>query len=299
MAGLLEKVAAVSLAKPVVVVIDVGGGEKLISKKTADLVLTRALLTDALLDELSQTPNVELVAGSAVVSLTRRKADEEAETLAAKALAPLMVQLDSGRALLASHVIGADGKRSCVRNSARALSRTQSHGSVAFAWEEHEEVAWSVYIEVHTLPARFRRDAALVFRSSFATGTMIATATPVPGGRYATHVILYDAVLAEHPWLRPADTVPSMAAAQSGPADPGWRRNFSALLRLHIPEYAQAIGGANPDGETLRGAIINRRSSWIEITSGRYDALDGQVCGQALLCKSSWLPPTSLAAARL
>ena len=92
------KVAAVSLAKPVVVVIDVVGGEKLISKKTADLVLTRALLTDALLDELSQTPNVELVAGSAVVSLTRRKADEEAETLAAKALAPLMVQLASGRA---------------------------------------------------------------------------------------------------------------------------------------------------------------------------------------------------------
>lgn len=275
--------AAVSRVNSVVILVGADGSEKLINKRTADIVVARATLIMVLLDEVRQTPNVELVTGNAIIGLSRLEASKQGEAPVAEAPAPLVVRLESGRLLHASHVVGADGKHSCVRSAARALSLIEGRGPVPFAWEEHEEVAWGIYIEVEALPTRFRRDATFVFRSAFSMGTMLATATPLPGGRCATYVILYDEILAEHPWMRPTATAGGEASSNAahdhdgGPTDPTWRRNFSTLLRVHMPEYAQAIGGADVDGEALRGAVINRRASWIEITSGRYDALDGQV----------------------
>ena len=43
--------------------------------------------------------------------------------------------------------IGADGKRSCVRQAAKTLSLTEGR-PISFTWEEREENSWGVYIEV-------------------------------------------------------------------------------------------------------------------------------------------------------
>lgn len=135
-AGLLEQVAAVSLFKSSVITVGVNGSEKVIQKAAIDLAVTRTALTKVLLDELVQIPNVELITGATVVGISRP---------AAKHL--LEVQLDSGRRLLTSHVVGADGKRSCVRQAAKSLSIIEGRPN-SFTWEEREENSWGVYIEV-------------------------------------------------------------------------------------------------------------------------------------------------------
>ena len=91
---------------------------------------------------------------------------------------------------------------------------------------------------------------------------MLAIATPLPGGRCSSFVVLYDPVLKECPWLKPPEESGDEVRLQAArPADAGWRKNFSELLRTRMPEFAEAIGGGDPESEAIQGAVINRHGA--------------------------------------
>ena len=91
--------------------------------------------------------------------------------------------------------------------------------------------------------------------------------------------VVYEGAAARHPCLAPQDDAPATdeywGSAQA--RDGGWRAAFAAVLAQELPQYCAAVGGADPDGAAVRGAAVGRRVTWIDLTSGRYDALGGRV----------------------
>ena len=228
--------------------------------------------------------------------------------------------------LIASHLVIADGKRSCLRRSAASYAHA---AGVAFGepypkpfeWEEHVEPSWGVFLDVPLTPKAWRTDATTVFQSKDHGYALYAIAAPLPNGRCSAVLVAYESILDTYPWLAPPDhpdafkppppppteresgSLGGSATGSSlpptgygainrreraevlmggvwgggGPSDAIFRRQLAAMLADQMPAFAVEISGGDPEGVAVRGARVRRRTSWIELTSGRYETMHGAI----------------------
>jgi hypothetical protein len=122
-----------------------------------------------------------------------------------------------------------------------------------------------------SVPAGWRTDGTNVIKPSEECMFYIIAA-PIPTGELSISMVCYDETLERYPWLAPPEDVTSHGNG-------GWEDEYSAMprtaasnvelaeklanmLQEELPFFLAAVGR-----ETLETARINRRTSWLEMTS--------------------------------
>ena len=253
--GCLQSATAAGIERKFVYFFDgKTGNMKTIPKSSSGLGFTRPLLVECLEKEAFKCPEVTLMRGVGVSSVSRK--DEG-----------VLVHLEDGTSLSATHIIGADGKWSKVRQSIPSLnSRAKMITSPS----------WGVGAISSTLPKGFKTDGTYVINPPKECMFYII-ASPLPSEGMSISMVCYDETLEKYPWLAPADSM------KLG----GWEDEYSALpegmkskseLSQHledlfkdtVPYFYDIL-----DKDTFSTARINRRVTWLE--NSTYSTDDGRI----------------------
>jgi kynurenine 3-monooxygenase len=250
-AGAMESARNKGMARRCNIFYDTNGNSKVISKEYEDsLGFSRPLLAECLEEITSHQPTVTIRRGFGVTGVARANDGM------------LEVALDDGSCVRATHVIGADGKWSVVRASFPELD---SQATI------RTEPSFGVHMMAPSVPAGWRTDGTNVIKPSEECMFYIIAA-PIPTGELSISMVCYDETLERYPWLAPPG---DMTLYGNG----GWEDEYSAmpktagsnvdlaeklanLFETELPFFLAAVGR-----ETLETARINRRTSWLEMTS--------------------------------
>jgi len=268
-AGCLEAAADAGIERRFIYFYDASSGDvKAMPKEVPGIGFTRPLLVQVLEQVAVKCPGVTLKRGAGVSHVTKKN-----KTC-------LEVTLEDGSVLSASHVIGADGKWSNVRESFQELSSQ-------FTMETCP--SFGVQMNLSTVPASFKSDGTYVIKPSSADSKFYVIVAPRPETDQGLSIamVLYDQTLEKYPWLAPpAD----MKIGDYGKG--GWKDEYSALpgtlkaeenlsdnLRKLFQEELPAFYNAIKDDEIFQTARINRRITWLKMNAegGSYSTQDGMV----------------------
>lgn len=230
------------------------GQSKAMPKKSPGIGFTRPLIVECLEKIALECPRVTLKRGVGVSSVSQN--DESG----------LQAHLEDGTIISATHIIGADGKWSKVRQSSPSLnSQAKMITSPSFG----------VHLDSSTVPKGFKTDGTYVIQPKNKEKCMFyIIASPRPSGGYSISMVCYDETLERYPWLTPpADMKPGDYGKS------GWEDDYSAMpesmksgsdLSQHlqtlfleeIPEFYERL-----DKETFLSARVNRRTTWLQMTA--------------------------------
>lgn len=255
------------------------GETKAIPKKIPGIGFTRPLLVQVLEKiSLENHPGVTLKRGTGVSHVT--KGDTNEGLLGGGG--SLQVHLEDGTVIPATHVIGADGKWSKVRQSFPSLN---SQGTMITC------PSYGVHMNCPIVPDGWKTDGTYVIRPISNDGTfyMIISPRPKEAG-LSIGMVCFDEILEKYPWLSPPDDMKIGDYGKGG----GWNDEYSALpdsmksdvtlsdhlealFQKEIPAFYEKIGK-----ETLQTARINRRVTWLQMTGEEgmdvtYTTEDGNV----------------------
>jgi len=268
-AGCLEEAVEASIERRFVYFYDAASGDvKAMPKQSLGLGFTRPLLVQVLEKVASECPRVTLKRGSGVSHVTKK--DDRC----------LEVTLEDGSVVSASHVIGADGKWSNVRQSFPEL---QSQFTMEVC------PCFGVHMSLPTVPASLKTEGTYVIKPSSPDCKFYIIAAPRPETDQGMSIsmVCYDQTLEKYPWLAPpAD----MKIGEYGKG--GWEDEYSALpgtvtaeeslsdnLKKLFEEELPAFYNLIKDDEVFQTARINRRVTWLKMNEeeGSYSTQDGMV----------------------
>jgi 2-polyprenyl-6-methoxyphenol hydroxylase-like FAD-dependent oxidoreductase len=274
-ANCLQEARNAGMTRACIIFHNADGSTRVISKKATDsLGFSRPLLVECLESVAQQQPNITLLKGSGVerVIVVNDDIDNNNNTTL-----QVVLNDESNTTLEASHVIGADGKWSKVRDSFPE----------SFPTTIHSEPSFGVHIMCPSVPEGWRSDGTHVIQPS-KENMFYIIAAPIPTGELSVSMVCYDETLERYPWLSPPDT------STNGTNGRGWEEEYSArptsettdaedgsnndneladkleqLLEKELPFFLEEIGV-----ECLETARINRRVSWVELSN---NTTNGQV----------------------
>lgn len=229
------------------------GKVKTIPKKSPAIGFTRPLLMECIEKIALGCPRVTLKRGAGVSSVSKNDSGIQAH-------------LEDGTTISATHVIGADGKWSKVRQSFPSLS---SQAKIITS------PSFRVHMDSPTVPKGFRTDGTYVINpDKECMFYIIASSRPGASGGYSITMVCYDETLERYPWLAPpADVKPGNYGKF------GWEDFFSALPEAmksqgtlsenleqmflqEVPEFYDAL-----DKEIFTSARVNRRITWLQMSA--------------------------------
>jgi len=267
--GCLESAMAESIERKVVYLFDGKTGEtKTIPKKSPGIGFTRPLLVECIEKIALDCPRVTLKRGTGVSSISK---DERLGTLVA--------HLDDGSTISATHVIGADGKWSKVRQSIPSLSSQANMTTCP---------AFGVHLDSPTVPKGFKTDGTSIINPSKECMFYIIAA-PRPSGGYFIALVCYDETLERYPWLAPpADLKPGeygkggwkdeqSALPGNMKADETLSTNLEQMILEEMPSFYERL-----DKDIFSSVHVNRRATWLQMTADddkevTYSAENGRV----------------------
>ena len=268
-AGCLEAAVEAGIERRFIYFFDGSSGDvKAMPKQVPGIGFTRPLLVQVLEQVAVECPRVTLKRGAGVLNVTKK--DKFC----------LEVTLEDGSVVPASHVIGADGKWSNVRESFPELNSQ-------FTMETCP--SFGVHMNLSNVPASFKSDGTYVIKPSSPDCKFYVIASPRPeiDQGLSISLVCYDQTLEKYPWLAPpAD----MKIGDYGKG--GWEDEYSALpgsvkaedcltdkLRKLFQDELPAFYSAIKDDEIFQTARINRRVTWLKMNSeeGSYSTQDGMV----------------------
>ena len=225
------------------------GEKKAIPKNSRGIGLTRPLLVESLEKVASDLPRVTIKRG---VGVSRISVDEESGSLG--------VHLEDNSIISATHVIGADGKWSKVRQSFQTFNLQATIISCP---------SFGVSMTAPSMPECWKTDGTYVIKPSEDCMFYII-ASPLPAGGMHLSMVCYDQTTEKYPWLEPP---PDMKSQDYGKGT--WDEEYSALpnnatsdlelsdhleqlFQEELPEFYEAL-----DKSTFKSARINRRVTWL------------------------------------
>lgn len=253
--GCLEAAQAAGTERRFVYFFDGQTGEvKTMPKKSSGIGLTRPLLVECLEKIALDCPNVTLKRGAGVSRVSKN--DESG----------LQAHLEDGTAISATHVIGADGKWSKVRQSSPSLSSQAKMISAP---------SFGVHLNSPTVPKGFKTDGTYIIKPANKECMFYIIASPrPPSGGYSITMVCFDEALERYPWLTPpADLKPGdygkggweddySALPESMKSDGELSQHLQTMFLEEIPEFYQRL-----DKETFLSARVNRRASWLQMSA--------------------------------
>ncbi|KAL3797177.1 hypothetical protein ACHAW5_006039 [Stephanodiscus triporus] len=237
-------------------------------KKTSAIGFTRPLLVECIEKIALRCPRILIKRGVGVSKVVAK--DDEMGICA---------HLEDGTVISATHVIGADGKWSKVRQSSPSLNSQAKMITCP---------SFGVHLNSPTVPKGFKTDGTYVINPPKECMFYIV-ASPHPSGGLSMSMVCYDETLVRYPWLEPP------SHKETGDCDEGaWDDQYSALsetmkldntLSQHlqdlfqeeVPEFYNIL-----DKETFLSARVNRRTTWLQMSANDgknvvYSTEDGKV----------------------
>ena len=278
-AGVLDAVKAVAMERRAMVIHSSDGSEAVVPRSgTPNLALSRPALVDCLMQRVARCPHVTLSRGVSVANVGYDAA-ADGDLLRPPAQGPVRVGLDDGTTICATHIVGADGIRSAVRDAF----------SEDWCSSDHECSikplgTWGVRLPtLAAVPTAWRTDATHAFKASTHM-PFYGVASPLPSGGCSVSLVIFDAALVDRPWLEPpalnknGDTsVLADAVWEEAPTSASASERMSVGLTDLLATEFPALVGHWPK-EALANALIRRRASWVELTgAGGYAGADGRV----------------------
>lgn len=259
------------------------GDVKAIPKKAPGLGFSRSLLVESLEEIAVGLPNVTIRRGAGV------------SKVACSSGLGVDVHLEDDSCISGTHVIGADGKWSKVRQSLPSL---EAQGELITCG------SFGVAMVAPKVPEGWRTDGTYVVKPASNDNTFYIIASPLPGEGMSISMVVYDEALEKYPWLAP----PADKDADSGISGMHtWKDEYSAkparemsdmelsnhleaLFQEEFPAFLAAVGK-----DTLNSARINGRASWLRMSpveEGKevmYATDDGRVAliGDAAHCMTA------------
>jgi 2-polyprenyl-6-methoxyphenol hydroxylase-like FAD-dependent oxidoreductase len=265
--GCLESAEKAGMPRKFIYFFDAESGErKSIPKQIAGIGFSRPILVGSLEKTASANPNI-LVKRGAGVSKVLRDADQG-----------IQVHFEDDTIVSGSHVIGADGKWSKVRQSFPSLDK---QGEIVTC------PSYGVHMMALALPEGWPADGTYVIKPKDEECKFYIIASPVPTGELSVSMVCYDETAIKYPWLAPPDDI-----VPENYGSGGWKDEYSSLpsteksdladqlaelFEKEMPALLAAIGR-----DPLNTARINRRVSWLRMTAieGKdvtYSTEDGRV----------------------
>ena len=265
--GCLESAEKAGMPRKFIYFFDAESGErKSIPKQIARIGFSRPILVGSLEKTASANPNI-LVKRGAGVSKVLRDADQG-----------IQVHFEDDTIVSGSHVIGADGKWSKVRQSFPSLDK---QGEIVTC------PSYGVHMMALALPEGWPADGTYVIKPKDEECKFYIIASPVPTGELSVSMVCYDETAIKYPWLAPPDDI-----VPENYGSGGWKDEYSSLpsteksdladqlaelFEKEMPALLAAIGR-----DPLNTARINRRVSWLRMTAieGKdvtYSTEDGRV----------------------
>ena len=262
----LEAAKRVGLQKNNIYLFDGQSGEqKAIPKKPAGIGLSRPILVDCIEKEASKHQRITIKRGlgvSKVVPTSKLELDDHQSSL--------QVSLEDGTELAASHVIGADGKWSKVRQS---LPELESQAKL------QTEPSYGIHLMVSSVPDGWKTDGTYLTRPApECKFYIIASPLPLQFGGLSVSIVCYDETIERYPWLAPPMDMKKESYGSGGwedeysamPDTPvtretasGFSSQLAALLQKEVPAFYDAIGA----DAAFKTARINRRVSWLDMSA--------------------------------
>lgn len=253
--GCLESAMDASIARKFVYFYDGKTGSlKTIPKKSAGLGFTRPLLVERLEKVALDCPRVTVKRGAGVSSISK---DDAMGTLEA--------HLEDGSTLSATHVIGADGKWSKVRQSIPSLKGQARMTTVP---------AFGVHMNSPTAPKGFKTDGTYVVNPPKEC-MFYVIASAHPSGGYSITMVCYDETVERYPWLAPpVDLKPGeygkggwqdevSALPENMKAEQTLSSNLQQMFLEEMPSFYETL-----DEEIFSTACVNRRATWLHMAAG-------------------------------
>lgn len=291
-AGVLEQVQAAGMARRQVILESSDGQQQCIPKNPPNYALTRPALVECLeeivrskhADTISVQRGVEVkhVATATTTTTTTRISADDDEDIDYKADTEkdLIITLDNGSSISCTHIVGADGKWSVVRESVEDFKDK---------FQVQAEPAFGICMSPSVSPPRWQLDATTVFRPK--SPKFYVLAAPLPDGRFSVSVVCFDEIKEDYPWLVPREDQQQQHQEQhldDWEAEYGRDRTSSSLddqallsakiakmLKEELPLFYEDIRGM----ESLSTARVNRRTSWLKplTDNPRYSDESGRV----------------------
>ena len=233
------------------------GDMKAIPKKSSGIGFTRPLLVECLEAQASTKPNVTLTKGVGVdkVTTTTNNNDDGPGLLC--------VHMEDGTTLSATHVIGADGKWSKVRQS---FPKLDSQATIVTC------PSFGIHIDCPTVPSGWATNGTYIVKPADECKFYVI-ASPRPTGGLSISIVCYDETVEKYPWIAPPE---DMTVEEYGKG--GWEDEYSAmpgtmkvdetlstrletLFREELPALHEVL-----DKESFQSARVNRRVSWLKMT---------------------------------
>jgi 2-polyprenyl-6-methoxyphenol hydroxylase-like FAD-dependent oxidoreductase len=267
--GCLDSARAAGSERRFVYIFDGRTGEvKILPKKTPGIGFTRPLLVECIEKIAIGCPRILLKRGVGLSSVVAK--DDELG---------LCAHLEDGTVISATHVIGADGKWSKVRQSSTSLNSQAKMITCP---------SFGVHLNSPTIPICFKRNGTYVINPRKECMFYIV-ASPHPSGGLSISMVCYDETLERYPWLEPQSHKESgdcdesfwddqySALPETMGADKTLSQHLQNLFQEEMPEFYNIL-----DKETFRSARVNRRTQWLQMSAidgnkVSYSTVDGKI----------------------
>lgn len=259
-AGVLEEAKAAGMARHQIILESNDGQRKSIPVNPPHHAFTRPDLVECL-EGILKKEHAERATIQRGVAVTKVEEKEEG----------MEVSLDNGSRITCTHVVGADGKWSAVRNSV-------ADWNGVFAVQSAP--AFGISITPVCTPERWEVAATSIFRPKSPKYYIIAA--PLKSGRFSVSTVCFDEVKEEHPWLIPRDDDNDVdweaeygASTETSSASAEFEAKISKMLEEELPMFYKDIKGA----ESLKTVRVNRRTSWLKplVDDPSYCSKNGRV----------------------
>mmetsp|Transcript_10929 Transcript_10929/g.18120 ORF Transcript_10929/g.18120 Transcript_10929/m.18120 type:complete len:446 (+) Transcript_10929:128-1465(+) len=262
-AGVLENIKSAGLARHQIVLESFDGKRQHIPKNPPHYAVTRPGLVKCLenIAKEKHADRVTIQRGVEVTHIAALTATNGDDNNASTTATEMVVTLNNGSKVSCTHVIGADGKWSAVRNAIPDLKDQ---------FKVQSEAAFGICITPIVSPERWEKDATSVFRPYNSKYYILAA--PLPNGSFSVSAVCFEEIKEDHPWLLPPGEnhqeeeswdAEYGARIATSISDEVFQERMAKMLQADLPFFYKDIQGR----ESLSTVRVNRRTSWLKLVS--------------------------------
>uniref|UniRef100_A0A7S2S6L4 FAD-binding domain-containing protein n=1 Tax=Eucampia antarctica TaxID=49252 RepID=A0A7S2S6L4_9STRA len=272
--GCLESAKEVGNVRSCIYMLDGQSGKmKVIPKQqsTHGIGFSRPLLVECIEKIAVTLPHVTLKRGTGISQVAIKDDTDERG---------LEVHLEDGTVMSATHVIGADGKWSKVRQSFPSLNSQAKMVSCP---------SFGVSLFTSSVPEGWKENGTHVIKAPEEC-MFYVIASRLPTGGLSISMVCYDQTLEKYPWLEPPADLKTKdygkggwedeysAIPSGGNSDAALSDHLEQLFQETIPSFYDML-----DKDIFKSARINHRVSWLQMSASEegkkvsYSTEDGLV----------------------